>query len=191
LPRIIDYEIVLQRLTAEGLKCHYPNGGAFGFDGGAEVRGWIGPADETIKPAARELARRVDEPYEANLAAAAVRAWQQYLPGDVWVMPAAHWAFELNDGSRGWLPEAVEKLGLDSRLLKDRNSAAAIEFSSAETVALQDFAQRLLERLAQSDFTLAFAGRKTVCTVHHHKQLWWVTADPRLVGGLDGLVSHR
>ncbi len=191
MPRIIDYEIVLQRLTGEGLKCHYPNGGAFGFDAGAEVRGWIGPADETIKPAARELARRVDEPYEANLAAAAVRAWQEYLPGDVWVMPAAHWAYELNDGSRDWLPEAVEKLGLDSRLLKDRNSAAAIEFSSAETVALQDFAQRLLERLAQSDFTLAFAGRKTVCTVHHHKQLWWVTADPRLVGGLDGLVSHR
>jgi hypothetical protein len=189
VPRIIDYEIVLDRLTADGLKCHYPSGGAFGFGTGALVRGWIGPADETIKPAARAVARRVAEPYEANLAAAATRAWQQYLPGDVWVMPAAHWAYELNDGSRDWLPQAIEKLGLDRGLLKDRNNAAAIEFSPGETLGFRDFVQRLLERLQQSDFTLAFAGRGTICTVHHHKQLWWVTVDPRVMGGLDKLVT--
>jgi hypothetical protein len=189
VPRIIEYAIVLERLTADGLKCHYPNGGAFGFDSGAEVRGWIGPADETIKPAARALAQNVAEPYEANLAAAAVRAWQEYLPGDVWVMPAAHWAYELSDGSRDWLPGAIEKLGLDPGLLKDRTSAAAIEFSIGETLEFQGFLQRLLERLQQSDFTLAFAGRQTVCAVHHHKQLWWVTADTRVVGGLDTLVA--
>jgi hypothetical protein len=189
VPRIIDYEIVLQRLTAEGLKCHYPNGGAFGFRSEALVRGWIGPPDETIKPAARAVARKVGEPYEANLAAAARRAWQLYLPGDVWVMPAAHWAYELNDGSRDWQPEAVQKLGLDPGLLKDRNSAAAIEFSPVETQKFRDFVQRLLERLQQSDFTLAFAGRGTICTVHHHKQLWWVTIDPHVMGGLDELVA--
>jgi hypothetical protein len=189
VPRIIEYAIVLERLTADGLKCHYPNGGAFGFDSGATVRGWIGPADETIKPAAREFVRSVGEPYEANLAAAAVRAWQEYLSGDVWVMPAAHWAYELSDGSRDWLPGAVEKLGLDPGLLKDRTSAAAIEFSIVETLAFQGFVQSLLERLDQSDFTLAFPGRKTICAVHHHKQLWWVTADARVMGGLDTLVA--
>ncbi len=189
MPRIIDYEIVLQRLTADGLKCHYPNGGAFGFPSEALVRGWIGPADETIKPAARAVARSVGEPYEANLAAAARRAWQLYLPGDVWLMPAAHWAYELNDGSRDWLPKAIEKLGLDPGLLKDRSNAAAIEFSPVETLEFGDFVQRLLERLLQSDFTLAFAGRGTICTVHHHKQLWWATVDPRVMGGLDELVA--
>ncbi len=189
MPRIIDYEIVLQRLTGEGLKCLYPNGGAFGFSAGAEVRGWIGPADETIKPAAKAVARRVGEPYEANLAAAAVRIWQEYLPVDVWVMPAAHWAYELNDGSREWLPGAIVELGLDLGLLKDRASAAAIEFSIGESDQLQSFTKRLLERLHQSDFTLAFSGQRTVCTVHHHKQLWWVTTDTRVLGGLDKLAA--
>jgi hypothetical protein len=189
VPRIIDYEIVLQRLTTEGLKCHYPNGGAFGFASGAEVRGWIGPNDETIKPAAREVARSVGMPYEANLAAAAVRMWQEYLPGDAWVMPAAHWAYEMNDGSRDWLPGAVVELGLDPASLKDRNTAAAIEFSSSEMAEFQGFVQRLLERLHQSDFTLSFTGRSTVCTVHHHKQLWWVTTDIRILGGLDKLAA--
>jgi hypothetical protein len=135
------------------------------------------------------MARSVGEPYEANLAAAAVRIWQEYLPGDVWVMPAAHWAYEMSDGSRDWLPAAVEKLGLDPVLLRDRNSAAAIEFSMGESGQFQGFVQRLLERLHQSDFTLAFAGRGTVCTVHHHKQLWWVTTDIRVVGGLDKLAA--
>jgi hypothetical protein len=188
VPRIIDYEIVLRRLSAEGFKCHYPSGGAFGFESGAIVRGWIGPADSTIKPAAREFARSAPEPYEANLAAAAARAWQEYLPGDVWVMPAAHWAFELSDGSRDWLPGAIEKLALDPALLKNRNTAAALEFSPDEAPQFQSFIQQLLERLQQSDFTFVFPGRETICTVHHHKQLWWVTVDPRVVVGLDELV---
>jgi hypothetical protein len=189
VPRIIDYEIVLQRLTDEGLKCHYPNGGAFGFAAGAEVRGWIGPVDETIKPAARAVARIVGEPYEANLAAAAVGMWQQYLPGDVWVMPAAHWAYEISDGSRDWLPAAIEMLAIDPELLRNRNTAAAIEFSPSEAGEFESFVRRLLERLHQSDFALGFPGRKTFCTVHHHKQLWWVTADPRVIGGLDALAA--
>jgi hypothetical protein len=190
VPRIIDYEIVLQRLTADGLKCHYPSGGAFGFDAGATVRGWIGPADETIKPAARAFAWSVSQPYEANLALAAALAWQKYLPGNAWVMPAAHWAYELTDGSRDWLPEATDKLGIDPGLLKVRNNAAAIEFSPAELPKFQNFVERLLERLDQSDFTLAFPGRRTICAVHHHKQLWWVTTDTHVLGGLDALVAE-
>jgi hypothetical protein len=103
-------------------------------------------------------------------------------------MPAAHWAFELSDGSRDWLPGAIEKLALDPALLKNRNTAAALEFSPDEAPQFQSFIQQLLERLQQSDFTFVFPGRGTICTVHHHKQLWWVTVDPRVVVGLDELV---
>ena len=49
MPSIIDYPTVLERLESEGLKCHYPNGGSFGFPKGGQVRGWLGPADETIQ----------------------------------------------------------------------------------------------------------------------------------------------
>jgi hypothetical protein len=34
--------------------------------------------------------------------------------------------------------------------------------------------------LAGSDFALAFPGRPVICTVHHHKQLWWTTTDPEI-----------
>lgn len=190
MAKIIDYTIVLERLREEGLECHYYNGGAFGFgaNAGPQVRGWIGPADSTIKPAMLDAMRSVPEPYEVNLAAAATRAWRQYLPGNVWVMPAAHWAYELNDGNREWMPGAIEGLGLNVELLRGRNNAAAIEFSGTETFEFEGFVRRLLESLGQSDFTLAFPGSKTVCTVHHHKQLWWVTADVQVLKGLDKLV---
>ncbi len=190
MPKVINYSIVLERLLAEGLECNYPNGGSFGFPSSLDihVRGWIGPVDSTIKPAALHVVRSVREPYEANLAAAATRAWQHFLPGEVWVMPAAHWAFEMNDGSKDWLPETIEGLGLDVELLRGRNNATAIEFSDTETCEFEGFVRRLLERLGPSDFTLAFPGRGMVCTLHHHKQIWWVTIDARLVEQLDKLV---
>ena len=37
MPKIIDYAIVLKRLTDEGLDCHYYNGGSFGFGAEAHV----------------------------------------------------------------------------------------------------------------------------------------------------------
>ncbi|HEX4054984.1 MAG TPA: hypothetical protein VHX86_12025 [Tepidisphaeraceae bacterium] len=188
MPKIIDYAIVLKRLTDEGLDCHYYNGGSFGFGAEAHVRGWIGSVDTTIKPAMLAMVRSVGEPYETNLAAMATWAWQRCLAGEVWAMPAAHWAYELSDGSREWLPGVIEGLGLDVELLRGRNNAAAIEFSTMETAKFEGFIQHLLERLGQSDFTLAFPERGTVCTVHHHKQLWWVTPHARVVEALDELM---
>ena len=67
----------------------------FGFPAGGEMRGWVGPADETIRPAMKGKARSVKEPFERTLAEWASRAWRQILPGNVWVMPASHWSFEL------------------------------------------------------------------------------------------------
>jgi len=190
VPRIIDYAIVLQTLTAEGLRCNYHNGGSFGFgaEAGAAVCGWVGPPDATILPNLRPMLRQVSPPYEANLAQSATLAWQQYLPGSLWVMPASHWSYELKHGSGEWLPEGVAKLGLDAGSLAQRTNAAAIEFLPAEIGEFRQFAQRLLEGLSGSDFTLAFSERQTICTVHHHKQLWWMTRDATAAQGLEVLV---
>jgi len=187
MPRIVDYKIVLDRLQSEGLKCHYFNGGAFGFssEAGSFVRGWIGAEDGTIKPAAREFMRPVPEPFEENLTELAVKVWQGHLAGEVWVMPKSHWWFELNEGSKEWLPGLVQRIGLGAADLKSRNNAAAIEFSSIETNEFRQFLRGLLENLSVSDFLMAFPGRDTICTIHQHKQLWWVTKSADLLHGLD------
>jgi hypothetical protein len=185
MPNVIDYPIVLRRLESEGLKCHYPNGGSFGFPAGGEVRGWVGPADETIRPEMKGNTRSVNEPFEANLVEWASRAWGRVLPGNVWVMPASHWSFELTHGNQQWLPGLLAKVGVDSGLLIGRTDATTIEFLPSEDEGFRTLLGGLLRGLTGSDFTLTFPGRKTVCTVHHHKQLWWVSDDQQVVRGLD------
>jgi hypothetical protein len=187
MPNIIDYKIVLRQLESEGLKCHYPNGGSFGFPAGGEVRGWLGPADDSIRAEMKGNTRSVKEPFEANLVEWASRAWRRILPGEVWVMPASHWSFELTHGNQGWLPGLLLSVGVDSSLLIGRTDAAAIEFLLSEEERFQAFLAGLLRGLTGSDFMLAFPGRGTVCTVHHHKQLWWVSVDQPTVRGLDGI----
>jgi hypothetical protein len=100
-------------------------------------------------------------------------------------MPMSHWSYELNYGSRDWMPALIENIDLDPGLLEGRNNAAAIEFSIEETGLAQYFVQRLLEMLLGSDFILAFVGKPVLCTVHHHKQLWWQTTDPGILSALD------
>ena len=189
MPWIIDYPQVLEQLTRQGLRCNYFNGGAFGFgpDATIHIRGWIGPEDSTIRPAARALARPVNPPYEANLAHMAVRAWQAVVPGLAWLMPLSHWHFELNDGSREWLPGLLESLEIDPAHLVHRNTAAAIEFGNDDADALERTLRTLLEKLLASDFMLAFPRRGILCNVHHHKQLWWVTDNIQLQQQLDAI----
>jgi hypothetical protein len=93
----------------------------------------------------------------------------------------SHWAYELDYGSRDWLPALVEHIDLDPGLLLGRNNAAAIEFSTSESHHFRHFTQRLLEMLMASDFMLAFVGQPILCTLHHHKQLWWTTTDPKVI----------
>ena len=38
------------------------------------------------------------------------------------------------------------------------------------------------------DFALAFPGRPIVCTLHHHKQIWWTSSDRQLLSSLRELV---
>jgi hypothetical protein len=104
-------------------------------------------------------------------------------------MPASHWAYELDFGSREWMPALLEAIGVDPGLLQHRTTAAAIEFAPEESPALVHFVVRLLEMLQGSDFALAFPHRRVVCTLHHHKQLWWTSAEDAVSDALEALVT--
>jgi hypothetical protein len=194
VPWIIDYEMVLEQLRgAQQFRCHYYNSGAFGFPPSTHVRtlAWIGPDDPTIKPAARALTRLIPPPHEENLAAMAAHLWQHHLPGRAWVMPMSHWAYELSHGSRDWMPALIENLDLDPGLLEGRNNAAAIEFGADETERFTHLVARLLMMLSGSDFMIAFPGRPALCTLHHHKQLWWSSTDEKIIQAAEQLASQK
>jgi len=177
-------------MESSGLRCLYHNSGAFGFadDVTTLARGWIGAADETIRPAARSIARIVPPPVEKTLANMAGRVWNDRLPGPIWLMPKSQWSYELQFGSHDWLPVLLRDLGVDPALLAPRNNAAALEFHLDERESLTHLVQTLLLNLLGSDFLMAFPGRPIVCTLHHPKQLWWMTTDQSLVDRLDAMV---
>jgi hypothetical protein len=189
MPEIIEYAAVLKRLMAEGLHCNYPNGGSFGFVPleSAKIHGWIGPADETIRESARKYCVEISQPIESNLASLATQAWQELLPGPLWLMPSSHWSFELHHGAAEWLPTLLRHSGCNPDDLSSLTTAVAIEFSPSEIPKFESILFGLLKNLKSSDFTLAFPGRETVCLVHHHKQLWWMTADDTISRSLSDL----
>ena len=189
MPAIVDYSIVLERMTAEGFRCNYHNGGAFGFVGTPLVRGWIGPPDGTIKKDLLPALRFVAAPHEVRLAQATVKIWQSAIGGPAWVMPMSHWHFELHDGSKDWMPGLLAVMNVDSKQLENRADGSAIEFAPGETAMLARFLETLLRYLRVSDFLMAFPGQKALCNVHHHKQLWWTTNDPALIEKLDAEVK--
>lgn len=193
MPWIIDYSLVVEQMRERALKCNYYNSGAFAFADPTGVKhlAWIGPDDPTIRPAARPFIRQVPPPYEPTLADLATRAWKSHFPGRVWAMPMSHWAYELDYGSRDWMPALIEHLDLDPGLLQGRNNAAAIEFSPDEAHHVRHLIERLLEMLLSSDFMLAFLGPEVpvLCTLHHHKQLWWSTKDDGVLAALEAIVS--
>ena len=181
--RIVDYDTVLQTLLGQGLKSLYYNSGSFGFPPGVSTRtiGWIGPSDPTIRPEALCFTRQVPEPHVQNLTALALRVWQEQVPGVLWAMPRSHWAYELDFGSRDWMPGVLGEIGIDSRVLEPLTTGAAIEFEAAQSNEFGSFLSVLLDSLSgSSDFQLAWPGRPLVCTVHHHKQVWWTTPDEAL-----------
>ena len=190
VPWIIDYQTVVDQMRSQSLRCQYYNSGAFAFEpsAGARTLGWIGPPDDSIRPAVRALARSVPEPCEPALAGLALGAWQQHLPGRVWLMPMSHWSHELLHGNPEWLPGLIEDIDLDPGLLQNRNNAAAIEFAVGETAGFQMFLQGLLTMLRGSDFMMAFPSRPVLCMVHHHKQLWWTTSDDRIHQAIQAIL---
>src|SRR5687767_3632422 len=116
MARIIAYPDVVRRLETHQMRCVYHNSGAFAFENQPTVLtiGWIGPADSSIRAEMRELTVQVSPPHDTTLAMLARRVWEEDLPGApaAWVMPKSHWAFELADGSRRWLPGALDELHL-------------------------------------------------------------------------------
>src|SRR5947209_18757444 len=121
-------------MRSQEMRCLYHNSGAFGLADGVLVQslGWIGPEDPTVRLSARAQARQVPQPYERNLTDLVARAWREVLPGKAWVMPRSHWSYELDFGSRDWLPAVLEHVGIDPGLLSSRNNGAAIEFTQQE-----------------------------------------------------------
>lgn len=191
MPWIIDYEMVLDQMRRQRMKSLYPNSGAFGFLDTASVRqrGWLGPPDVTLRPEAVQAARQVIEPHESNLAKLLVQAWRDVIGGKVWIMPMSHWAYELDYGSREWMPAVLEHAGLDPGLLETRSDAAAIEFSLTEAGHVQHLVQRLIEMLFGSDFAVAFPGTPLLCTIDHHQQVWWSSTDAALIDRLDAAAE--
>ncbi len=183
---IVDFANVLQRMEADGFRSLYHNSGSFGFSPGADVRyaGWVGPPDASIRAEARSYLRQFTPPYEQNLARAAADVWAQHLAGPVWVMPMSHWSYELDFGSHEWMPAALREAGVEPEQLVPRANGSAIEFDVSERPKFEMLLSRLLMGLTSSDFMLAFPGRAALCTVHHHKQLWWQTTDAPLHAAL-------
>jgi len=176
MPRVIDYELVLQRMGERGFVSLYHNSGAFGFAEGISVKtfGWIGPDDPSIRDTARAMLRRFPPPFEENLADALL-ALRKTLVGEAWLMPKSHWHYEMQFGNRELLENLLPEIGIDPELLRDRNNGAAIAFATDEDDSLKRAGRALLSGLAQSDFLIAFPDSATLCTIHHHKQLWWQT----------------
>lgn len=187
MPRLVDYAAVLQQMTGRGFVSLYPNSGAFGFP--AEVKtstiGWTGGDDPTIRPAAKALTRTVPAPYAQNLATLATRVWRDLLPGAVWVMPKAHWAYELMFGSQAWLPALLSSIDVHPNALEPRHDGSAVEFVLSESDSFETLVRGLLDNLLGSDFLLAWPHHPLVCTVHHHKQLWWTSSEEQHVEGLE------
>jgi hypothetical protein len=179
MPTVIEYPRVLQTLTAAGLVSLYYNSGAFGFARETKTTsaGWILREDPTIRPTARELARVIAGD-EATLAAMAGRMIEDQV---VWVMPKSHWAYELDFGSTAWLPGVLTTIGVDAADLIKRHDGTALEFSPVERQGFEALVTALLTHLAGSDFMFVTADRKTICTIHHHKQLWWTSVDPAVI----------
>lgn len=195
MPKLIDFPIVTQRMDQERLVSLYPNSGAFGFAPGVATHatGWIGEEDASILPAARALCSRVAAPVVPSLVELTGQAWRDTLPGVVWLSPKAHWAYELDFGSGVWMPDLLRRAGVDPDLLSPRHDGTAIEFSPPEFASLALLMTGLLENLLGSDFQLTFPGRDTICTVHHHKQLWWTSTNAAVIETLRAMpiTPHR
>jgi hypothetical protein len=190
VPIIIDYLTVLQTLERSGLKCVYPNSGAFGLASDAPplITGWRGSDDSTIHPEMLKFTRLVPPSASKTLAGLLERAWINYLPGPIWLMPASHWAFELQFGGPDWLPAMLEAADIDPEALRSLSDGSAIEFQSSETELMLRMVETLFNRITASDFTAAFPGKTAVALLHHHQQIWWQTSDQGIWELLNGLT---
>jgi hypothetical protein len=176
MPSVVDYQEVLQRMTAAGFVSLYHHSGAFGFasNEGVMTIGCVAAPDPTIRAEAQKLVRLTpDLPAMLTSVASALGC-------EAWLMPKSHWHYELHFGNRELLEKLLPTLGVDPLMLRERNNGSAIAFSPEEASLLAQATNDLLGGLIQSDFLIAFPAAQTLCTIHHHKQLWWQTRDDRV-----------
>lgn len=191
MPRVVDYDEVLSRLTAEGFDSLYPRSGAFGVphpDKAVSI-GWLLTHDPTLREMALPLAHYVEPATIESLIERFTTAWISFLPGPIWLMPKSHWAYELQFGSAAWLPEALAAAGVNAASLADRADGSAVEFQSGESQSASLLLATLLANLSASDFLAAFPSRASVCTIHSHRQLWWTTSDFSVASRLASLTQ--
>ncbi len=192
MPAIINYDEVYSTLIGQCFVCNYHNSGSFAFprEWPTQLLAWIGPDDPTIRPEMRRHIRRIAPPFELNLAAMARRLWEtELIPGDAWVMPTSHWAYELEFGSSGWLPGALRDIEINPAELQARNNGSAVAFAAHEGDKLQRFIAQLLVHLGDSDFALAVPGHPVLGMIHHNKQIWWMTTRPELIARAVNLAA--
>lgn len=190
MPRLIEYSEVLQTMQRLGLVSLYYNSGAFGFerDISVEIVGWIGPRDPSIRESMLPLTVSVAPPDARTLAKLVAMAWHALFPGEIWITPKSHWAYELDFGNANWLPGALASIGIDSKILQPQTQAPAIAFARDELNLFQSFTTALLTNLDGSDFQASFPHHQAVATLHHHKQIWWQTPIPILADRLRELA---
>ena len=192
MPYLLDYKLAHRQLTAAGFVSLYHNSGAFGFPPSATVHtiGWTGTSDDTIRPEMTPMIRRVSEPYGPTMARLAQHAWSTHLKGDCWLTPKSHWHYEMHYGNRSLLEEILPLIDVNPASLADRNDGTPVVFvptGGAEADAMFEMLLRLLQGLISSDFQLTFPARATLCTIHHHEQLWWQTTDAGVVAAIDSI----
>jgi hypothetical protein len=179
--RIVDYARALAVTQTLGLRCAYYNAGAFAFGPGETVHvvGWLGPPDPTVHTGRGFVLVPTPAPYPANLAARLGRVWPDVVGGEAWVMPKAHWSFELGHGNGDWLAPALDACGVDPDALRPRTDGSAIAFDPGDPAALA-LIRALLTDLKASDFAVLFPAHRHLVTLHHHQQIWWQTPDADL-----------
>lgn len=172
---IVDYAIVLQTLTAQGLKCLHYNGGVFGFLQDTPVRhvGWLTGDDPTLTAVARASAHLVSPPTSSTLSRGLIETWTSNLAGPLWILPGSHWAYELTYGGQKKLADLLNRLSIAPDSLSNRTTADAIAFELSDIEPAMAFCTHLLDLLNVTDFTAIWPQSRVTALLHHHRQIWW------------------
>ncbi len=156
-----------------GLRCVYPNSGAFEFADPArrQILGFALRADATVRPELRSSLHTVEPSTPRRLAEILVSQWQAHMPtADGWLLPASHWGHELHHGNGAWLGPMLKRLQVD---VPAEAAAPAVAFRPARHALLLEVAEAMFARLQESDVTVLFPPFPVIATLHHHRQLWW------------------
>ena len=85
---------------------------------------------------------------------------------------------------------ALCAIAIEASELQKLPKAAAIQFASEESIPLEQLLNALLLNLQGSDFLAAFPDHRTICTIHHHKQIWWQTASGEIAAALRAIAQR-